>query len=181
MQGISKISLRGHGSFIAKAELILYENRILLLSLWATLLGEPCWGCRGNFCNANIKSYAFIIGARLQYRVGKIVIFCCGTGNPFFSTDSAAALRACELHADILLKATNVDGIYDRDPHQFPDAKKFTRLTYKEVLQNAIHVMDLTAFVLCMENSIPIRVFNGTESGIIVKAVSGTDVGTIIE
>ena len=112
---------------------------------------------------------------------GKVVIFCCGTGNPFFSTDSAAALRACELHADILLKATNVDGIYDRDPHQFADAKKFTRLTYQEVLQNVIHVMDLTAFVLCMENAIPIRVFNGAEPGMIVKAASGSEIGTIIE
>ena len=112
---------------------------------------------------------------------GKIVIFCCGTGNPFFSTDSAAALRACELRADVLLKATNVDGVYDRDPRQFADAKRFSRITYQEVLQKELHVMDLTAFILCMENGIPIRIFNGTVDGSLAQIVAGKDFGTLIE
>jgi uridylate kinase len=110
----------------------------------------------------------------------KIVIFCCGTGNPFFSTDSAAALRACELHADILLKATTVDGIYDDDPHKNPNAKKFDCLSYGKVLEKNLKVMDLTAFVLCMENNIPIRIFSGQREGEMVKAVQNQSLGTFI-
>lgn len=110
----------------------------------------------------------------------KIVIFCCGTGNPFFSTDSAAALRACELRADILLKATTVDGIYDCDPRKNSNAKKFDRLSYGEVLEKNLKVMDLTALILCMENKIPIRVFSGQKDGEIIRAIQDPSLGTFI-
>ncbi|MDR0418388.1 MAG: UMP kinase [Puniceicoccales bacterium] len=121
-----------------------------------------------------------IQNTELALKSGKIVIFCCGTGNPFFSTDSAAALRACELHADILLKATTVDGIYDCDPHRNAQAKKLDRLSYREALDKNLNVMDLTAFVLCMENGIPIRVFSGLRDGEIVKAIHDPSLGTFI-
>jgi uridylate kinase len=110
----------------------------------------------------------------------KIVIFCCGTGNPFFSTDTAAALRACELRADILLKATTVDGVYDCDPKSHPHAKKFDRLSYREVLEKNLNAMDLTAFVLCMENNIPIRIFSGLGESGIVAAIRDPSIGTFI-
>jgi uridylate kinase len=116
----------------------------------------------------------------LALKSGKIVIFCCGTGNPFFSTDSAAALRACELHADILLKATTVDGVYDSDPRKNMHAKKFDRLSYRDVLDKNLNVMDLTAFILCMENSIPIRIFSGQGDGEIVRAIHDPSIGTFI-
>lgn len=119
-------------------------------------------------CNTALKS-------------GKIVLFCCGTGNPFFSTDSAAALRACELQADIVLKATNVDGVYESDPLQNSQAKRFATLTYSDVLQQHLKVMDLTAFVLCMENHIPIRIFSAQKEGSIVRAVRGEAIGTLIK
>jgi uridylate kinase len=111
---------------------------------------------------------------------GKIVIFCCGTGNPFFSTDSAAALRACELQADILLKASTVDGIYDGDPRNHRHAQKFDRLSYRDVLEKNLRVMDLTAFILCMENKIPIRIFSGQKEGAIIEAIQNPSLGTFI-
>jgi uridylate kinase len=121
-----------------------------------------------------------IHGAEIALKSGKVVIFCCGTGNPFFSTDSAAALRACELHADILLKASMVDGIYDCDPLKNIHAKKFERLSYREVLEKNLNAMDLTAFVLCMENNIPIRVFSGRRNDEIMGAIQDPSLGTFI-
>lgn len=118
--------------------------------------------------------------AEQALRFKKIVIFCCGTGHAFFSTDTAAALRACELRADILLKATTVDGVYDRDPKINPRAKKFDRLSYREVLEKNLNAMDLTAFVLCMENNIPIRIFSGLGDGEIIAAIRDPSVGTFI-
>jgi uridylate kinase len=119
-------------------------------------------------------------GAERALKLKKIVIFCCGTGNAFFSTDTAAALRACELGADILLKATTVDGVYDCDPHKNPKAKKFDRLSYGEVLEKNLNAMDLTAFVLCMENDMPIRIFSGQKEGEIVGAIRDHSIGTFI-
>jgi uridylate kinase len=113
-------------------------------------------------------------------KLSKIVIFCGGTGNPFFSTDSAAALRACELHADVLLKATTVDGVYDSDPHKNLNAKKFDQLSYSDVLAKNLKIMDLTAFILCMENKIPIRIFSGQRNGEILKAIQDSSLGTFI-
>jgi uridylate kinase len=111
---------------------------------------------------------------------GRVVIFAAGTGNPYFTTDTAAALRATEIHADVLLKATRVDGIYDRDPLKFPDAKRYDRVTYLECLQKDLKVMDSTAFALCKDNKLPIMVFDLDRPGNILRAVQGERVGTIV-
>ena len=111
---------------------------------------------------------------------GRVVIFGCGTGNPFFTTDTAAALRALEIDADIVFKATNVDGVYDKDPHKFVDALKYDTLTFNEVLSNDLKVMDGTAASLCRDNGIPILVFNLDHPENIVKAVQGENVGTVV-
>lgn len=110
----------------------------------------------------------------------RIVLFGAGTGNPYFTTDTAAALRAMETGADVLLKATNVDGVYDADPELEPSAKLFTRLTYHEVLKRNLKVMDITAVSLVMGEKLPIIVFNLTKKGNIIKAITGENIGTII-
>ena len=112
---------------------------------------------------------------------GRVVIFGCGPGNPFFSTDTAAALRAAEMDADIIFKASMVDGIYDSDPHKNPDAVKFDKLTYLDVLNKDLKVMDSTAATLCMDNNIPILVFNLRDPENIVRAIHGEAIGTIVE
>ena len=112
---------------------------------------------------------------------GRVVVFGCGTGNPFFSTDSAAALRAAEIEADIILKATMVDGVYDSDPKKNPNAKKYDRLTYLDVLNQGLQVMDSTAASLCMDNRIPICVFSIEEPENIKRAICGEHIGTIIK
>lgn len=112
---------------------------------------------------------------------GRIVIFGAGTGNPFFTTDTAAALRAQEIDADVLLKATKVDGVYDKDPLKYPDAKKFERLSYNDaILMEQVQVMDNTALSLCMDNNLPIIVFDLAQPRSIERAVLGEAVGTII-
>lgn len=112
---------------------------------------------------------------------GRVVIFGCGTGNPFFSTDTAAALRAAEIGADVIFKATNVDGVYDSDPKTNPDAKKYDTLSHIEVLQQGLHVMDSTAASLCMDNSIEILVFNLDNPDNIVSAMVGKTIGTVVK
>ena len=112
---------------------------------------------------------------------GRVVIFGCGTGNPFFSTDTAAALRAAEIGADVIFKATNVDGVYDSDPKKNPDAKKFDTLSHLDVLQKGLHVMDSTAASLCMDNGIEILVFNLNNPHNIVDAAKGEQIGTIVK
>ena len=111
---------------------------------------------------------------------GRIVIIAGGTGNPFFTTDSAAALRATELGSDILLKGTKVDGVYNKDPEKYTDAKKYKKLTYKKVIQDDLRVMDMTAITLCKENNIPIKVFNIKNSGNLLDIVMGSKIGTTI-
>ncbi|HVN15202.1 MAG TPA: UMP kinase, partial [Anaerolineales bacterium] len=111
---------------------------------------------------------------------GRVVIFSAGTGNPYFSTDTAAALRATELDADVLIKATKVDGVYDADPNKSPDAKKFKELTYIEVLNRRLEVMDSTAITLCMENNLPIMVLNLWDSQALVGALRGEMPGTLV-
>jgi uridylate kinase len=111
---------------------------------------------------------------------GRIVIVAGGTGNPFFTTDSAAALRATELGAEILLKGTKVDGVYDKDPVEYTDAKKYEKLTYEKVIQDNLRIMDMTAITLCKENNIPIRVFNIKNSGLLLDIVMGSKIGTAI-
>lgn len=112
---------------------------------------------------------------------GRVVIFGCGTGNPFFSTDTAAALRAAEIGADVIFKATNVDGVYDSDPKLNPDAKKYDTLSHIEVLQQGLHVMDSTAASLCMDNNIEILVFNLDKPDNIVAAMVGETIGTTVK
>ncbi len=112
---------------------------------------------------------------------GRVVIFGCGTGNPFFSTDTAAALRAAEINAEIIFKATNVDGVYDKDPNKFPDAVKYDTLTHTEILQKGLAVMDATAASLCRDNGISILVFNLADPENIVRAVKGENVGTVVK
>jgi uridylate kinase len=111
---------------------------------------------------------------------GRVVIFAAGTGNPYFTTDTAAALRAMEIHANVLLKATKVDGIYDKDPVKHTDARRYEKVTYLECLQKDLKVMDMTAFALCRDNRLPIMVFNLHERGNIKRALGGERVGTIV-
>jgi uridylate kinase len=111
---------------------------------------------------------------------GRMVIFAAGTGNPYFTTDTAASLRAMEIHADIILKATKVDGVYDKDPMKHRDATKFKQLSYLEVLQRDLKVMDSTAISLCRDNNLPIMVFNLFEKGNIERAVCGEPIGTVV-
>ena len=111
---------------------------------------------------------------------GRITIFASGTGNPYFTTDTAAALRACEIGAEVLMKATKVDGIYNKDPKKYPEAKKFDTISYRDVLKWRLGVMDATATALCQENHMPIMVFNMEQEGAIVDALKGLPVGTTV-
>ncbi|MGL4655033.1 MAG: UMP kinase [Sarcina sp.] len=111
---------------------------------------------------------------------GRVVIFGAGIGNPYFSTDTAAALRAAEIEAEVILLAKKVDGVYDKDPHKFDDAKKYDTLSYIEVIEQGLQVMDSTATTLCMDNEIPILVFALDEEGNIKKAAMGENIGTVV-
>ncbi len=111
---------------------------------------------------------------------GRVVIFVAGTGNPYFTTDTAAALRAAEIHAQLLIKATKVDGVYDSDPKKNASARRFDRLTYLDVIKQRLQVMDITAITMCMENRIPIMVLDLNQEGNIKRAVMGEKVGTLI-
>jgi uridylate kinase len=111
---------------------------------------------------------------------GRVVILAAGTGNPFFTTDTAASLRAIEIGADVLLKATKVDGVYDSDPVGNPDAKRFETVSYDQVLADKLSVMDATAIVMCRDNDLPLRIFDLTEEGSLVRAMSGDEVGTVV-
>lgn len=112
---------------------------------------------------------------------GRLVIFGAGTGNPYFTTDTAAALRAMEINAEILMKATKVDGIYDKDPSKNTDAKKYDKISYIDVLKQGLQVMDSTAISLCMDNKLPILTFDLAKPGNILKAVQGESIGTIVQ
>jgi len=112
---------------------------------------------------------------------GRVVIFAAGTGNPFFTTDSAASLRAVEINADLMIKATKVKGVYSADPEKDSNAKFYSRITYDEALDQRLNVMDTTALVLCRENDLPMRVMNIFESGSIMRLMQGEDIGTLIE
>ncbi len=112
---------------------------------------------------------------------GRVVIFGCGTGSPFFSTDTAAALRAAETDADIILKATMVDGVYDKDPHRFSDAKRYDVVSFSEVLGQQLSVMDMTAASMCRDNKVPILVFDLSDPENICRAVCGEHIGTIVK
>jgi uridylate kinase len=123
----------------------------------------------------------FILGRAIRHlELGRVVIFVAGTGNPYFSTDTTAALRASEIRADIILKATKVDGVYDRDPKTDPNAKRFDRITFTEALTQRLQVMDSTAFSLCMDNKIPIVVFDMNKPTNFTDIVLGKEVGTMV-
>jgi uridylate kinase len=111
---------------------------------------------------------------------GRVVILAAGTGNPFFTTDTAASLRAIEIGADVLLKATKVDGVYDSDPMSNPDAKRFETVSYDQVLADKLSVMDATAIVMCRDNDLPLRIFDLTRANALVQAMSGDDIGTVV-
>jgi uridylate kinase len=111
---------------------------------------------------------------------GRVIIFAAGTGNPFFTTDSAASLRASEINADILIKATKVDGIYDADPTCNPNAKRYKRITYDDALSKKLGVMDATALVMCRESGIPVRIFNIFTTGNLIKLAEGEDIGSLV-
>ncbi|MEL7535514.1 MAG: UMP kinase [Pseudomonadota bacterium] len=111
---------------------------------------------------------------------GRVVILAAGTGNPFFTTDTAASLRAIEIGADMLLKATKVDGVYDADPKTNPNAKRYSTLSFDRVLTDKLRVMDATAIVMCRDNSLPLRVFNMNSAGDLARIVRGEDVGTLV-
>ena len=111
---------------------------------------------------------------------GRVVIFVCGTGNPYFTTDTTAALRAIEINADVILKATKVDGVYSADPLKYKNAKKFDRLSYIDVLNKGLKVMDATAISLCMDNKLPIIIFNLFKEGSIRRVILGEKIGTIV-
>lgn len=118
--------------------------------------------------------------ATRHLELGRVVIFAAGTGNPFFSTDTTAALRASEVNADVVLKATKVDGIYDSDPNKNPDAVRFEKLSFMDAITKRLQVMDATAFSLCQENNTPIVVFSMNEPGNIFRALTGEPIGTLV-
>ena len=123
----------------------------------------------------------FILRRAIRHlELRRVVIFVAGTGNPFFSTDTTAALRANEIGAQVILKATKVDGVYDSDPKKNPDAKRFTNITYSEALSRRLQVMDSTAFSLCMDNRMPIIIFDMNTPDNIRRAISGEEVGTLV-
>ena len=124
----------------------------------------------------------FILRKALRhFECGRVVIFACGTGNPYFSTDSGAALRATEIKADVLLMAKNVDGVYDSDPKTNPNAKKIDEISYMEIINHNLNVMDFTALTLCMENKMPIVAFGLNEKDGLIKAAHGEKIGTTIK
>jgi uridylate kinase len=111
---------------------------------------------------------------------GRVVVFAAGTGNPYFTTDTAAVLRALEIEADVLVKATKVDGVYDKDPRKFEDAKRYDTLEYSVAIEKRLAVMDQTAFTMCREHKLPIIVLDFNETGALVRAVRGEDEGTLV-
>lgn len=112
---------------------------------------------------------------------GRVVVFAAGTGNPFFTTDSAAALRAIEIGADVMFKATKVDGVFDADPANNPAARRYARVTYDQVFSDNLAVMDATAVVMCRDNDIPLQIFNLNNDGDLIRAIRGEEVGTVVE
>ena len=129
--------------------------------------------------NLTAVAETFIRGRAIRHlEKGRVVIFVAGTGNPFFTTDTAAALRSTEINADVLLKATKVDGIYDKDPQTHPDAKQYDTISFREAINKQLQIMDLTAFTMCMERRIPVVVFNMKAAGHIAEVVRGVGHGT---
>jgi uridylate kinase len=134
-----------------------------------------------SICMEPVGEYYSSSKATAYMEAGYTVLIAGGTGNPFFTTDSAAALRGVELKADVLLKGTRVDGVYTADPEKYPEAKKYGKLSFSEAYEKGLKIMDLTAFTLCRENSLPVLVFDMNTPGNLKKAISGDNIGTVIE
>ena len=163
------------------------DNMGMLATVINSLALQDCFEKNGMDCRVmsaiemRAISEAYIRRRAIRHlEKGRITIFAAGTGNPYFTTDTAAALRACEIGAEVLMKATKVDGIYDKDPVKNPDAVKFETITYREVLDRRLQVMDATATALCQDNHMPIMVFNMEQEGAIVDALKGLPVGTTV-
>lgn len=123
----------------------------------------------------------FIVRRAIRHlEKGRVVVFSAGTGNPYFTTDTAGVLRALEIHADVIMKATKVDGVYDKDPKKHADAKKYDRVTYREAIQNRLAIMDQTAFTMCQEHQLPLVVLDLNQPGTMLRAIRGETVGTLV-
>ena len=163
------------------------DNMGMLATVINSLALQDCFEKNGMDCRVMSAIEMHAISATYIRRrairhleKGRITIFASGTGNPYFTTDTAAALRACEIGAQVLMKATKVDGIYNKDPKKYPEAKKFDTISYRDVLKWRLGVMDATATALCQENHMPIMVFNMEQEGAIVDALKGLPVGTTV-
>lgn len=179
---------RGAGLADAGMDRVTGDHMGMLATVMNSLSFQDALEARGVYCrvmsalkiNEVCEDYIRRRAVR-HLQKGRVVIFAAGTGNPFFTTDSAASLRAVEMTADVVLKATKVDGIYDKDPMKHDDAVKLDRLTYDEVISKKLAVMDTTAIVMCRDNSIPLRVFNLNNENDLIRIVCGENVGSIVE
>lgn len=163
------------------------DNMGMLATVMNSLALQDCFEQHGMMCRVMTAiemhqvSEPYIRRRAVRHlEKGRVVIFAAGTGNPYFTTDTAAALRACEIGAEVLMKATKVDGIYDKDPVKFSDAKRFETISYMEVLARNLQVMDTTATALCHDNKLPILVFDIDEPGVFERALQGEHVGTTV-
>lgn len=163
------------------------DNMGMLATVMNSLALQDCFEQHGMMCRVMTAiemhqvSEPYIRRRAVRHlEKGRVVIFAAGTGNPYFTTDTAAALRACEIGAEVLMKATKVDGIYDKDPVKFANAKRFETISYMEVLARNLQVMDTTATALCHDNKLPILVFDIDEPGVFERALQGEHVGTTV-
>jgi uridylate kinase len=167
------VKLRLQGSAVSKSRLLLAEATALeSLNVYARVMSALQIH---DVCEDYIRRRAV-----RHLEKGRVVILAAGTGNPFFTTDTAASLRAIEIGADILLKATKVDGVYDSDPVKNPDAMRFETVSFDQLLADKLLVMDATAVVMCRDNELPLRVFDLTRANAIVQAITGDSVGTLV-
>lgn len=179
---------RGAGLADAGMDRVTGDHMGMLATVMNSLSFQDALEARGVYCrvmsalkiNEVCEDYIRRRAVR-HLQKGRVVIFAAGTGNPFFTTDSAASLRAVEMTADVVLKATKVDGIYDKDPMKHDDAVKLERLTYDEVISQKLAVMDTTAIVMCRDNNIPVQVFNLNNENDLIRIVCGENVGSIVE
>ncbi len=179
---------RGAGLADAGMDRVTGDHMGMLATVMNSLSFQDALEARGVYCrvmsalkiNEVCEDYIRRRAVR-HLQKGRVVIFAAGTGNPFFTTDSAASLRAVEMTADVVLKATKVDGIYNKDPNKHDDAVKYERLSYDEVISQKLAVMDTTAIVMCRDNKIPLQVFNLNNENDLIRVVCGENVGSIVE
>jgi uridylate kinase len=178
---------RGAGLAEAGMDRVAGDYMGMLATVINSLALQDALECTGTYCRVmsaipiNKVCEEYIRRRAIRHlEKGRVTIFAAGTGNPFFTTDSAAALRAIEIGADVMLKATKVDGVYDCDPMQNADARRFNRISYDEAIASKLGVMDTTAMVMCRDQNMPIRVFNMIEPGALIGIVKGEDIGTVV-